>query len=114
MVIIICGPTGIDKTTVGIELAGTFGGAIISGDSMQIYQHNDTYRIIRAVVTIESTDKSISKYHQNHGFEDEPFNEFKMGLRRDREKLCERIDQRVVLMIQAGLVEEVKKLLAMG
>ncbi|MGD9363339.1 MAG: tRNA dimethylallyltransferase, partial [Desulfobacterales bacterium] len=41
-------------------------------------------------------------------------NAFKIGLRIDREKLHERIDQRVDLMIEAGLVEEVKKLLAMG
>ena len=40
-VIIICGPTGIGKTAVGIELAGKFGGEIISADSMQIYRHMD-------------------------------------------------------------------------
>ena len=40
-VIVICGPTGIGKTAVGIELAGTFGGEIISSDSMQIYRHMD-------------------------------------------------------------------------
>ena len=75
---------------------------------------NDSYRIIRALETIESSGKPISEHHQNHGFEDEPFNALKIGLRRDREKLYERIDHRVDLMIQAGLVEEVKKLLAMG
>ena len=32
----------------------------------------------------------------------------------DREKLYDRIDQRVDLMIEAGLVDEVKKLLGMG
>jgi tRNA dimethylallyltransferase len=75
---------------------------------------NDSYRIIRALETIESSGKTISEHHQNHGFENELFDAFKIGLRRDREKLYERIDQRVDLMIQAGLVEEVKKLLAMG
>jgi len=226
-VIVICGPTGIGKTTVGIHLAEKFGGEIIGADSMQIYRHmdigtakptleerrkvphhmvdivdpdedfdaaqyserartaiaelnrqghlpfavggtglyikamlhgifqsqpvdpkirnrlkqeleqggssclyehlkeidpdtagrlhpNDSYRIIRALETIESSDMSISKHHQNHGFEDEPFNTLKIGLRKDREKLYKRIDQRVDLMIQAGLVAEVKKLLAMG
>jgi tRNA dimethylallyltransferase len=75
---------------------------------------NDSYRIIRALETIESSGKTISEHHQSHGFEDQPFNALKIGLRRDREKLYERIDQRVDFMIQAGLVEEVKKLLAMG
>jgi len=226
-VIVICGPTGIGKTAVGIELARTFDGEIISADSMQIYRHmdigtakptpeelaqivhhmidivdpdedydavrfskqardriaeivnrglipfivggtglyikavlyglfqsepldpkirnrlkqelkqggssflyerlermdpetagrlhpNDSYRIIRALETIESSGKSISKHHQYHGFDEDQFNALKIGLRIDREKLYERIDQRVDLMIQAGLVEEVKKLLAMG
>ena len=40
-IIVICGPTGIGKTAVGIELAGMFGGEIISSDSMQIYRHMD-------------------------------------------------------------------------
>ena len=40
-VIIICGPTGIGKTAVGINLAEKFGGEIIGADSMQIYRHMD-------------------------------------------------------------------------
>jgi tRNA dimethylallyltransferase len=226
-VIIICGPTGIGKTAVGIELAGKFGGEIISADSMQIYRHmdigtakptpaelalithhmidivdpdedydavqfskqardriaeiingnripfivggtglyikallhglfqskpvepqirnrlkqeaeengsvflyerlkkidpaaasrihpNDSYRIIRALETIESSGKLISRHHQNHGFADDPFAALKIGLQMDRQNLYARIDNRVELMIAAGLVEEVEKLLSMG
>ena len=40
-VIVICGPTGIGKTTVGIRLAEKLGGEIISADSMQIYRYMD-------------------------------------------------------------------------
>jgi tRNA dimethylallyltransferase len=36
--IIICGPTGIGKTSIGIELAKHFGSVIISADSRQIYK----------------------------------------------------------------------------
>ncbi|RPH50919.1 MAG: tRNA (adenosine(37)-N6)-dimethylallyltransferase MiaA [Desulfobacteraceae bacterium] len=39
--IVICGPTGIGKTSAGIEAAETFGGEIISADSMQIYKRMD-------------------------------------------------------------------------
>ena len=226
-IIVICGPTGIGKTTVGIHLAEKFGGEIIGADSMQIYRHmdigtakptleerrrihhhmvdiadpdedfdavqfserarptiaalngrgrlsfivggtglyikallyglfqsepvdpiirhrlkreleqggssllyerleridpetagrlhpNDSYRIIRALETIESSGASISKHHQYHGFGDDQFNAFKIGLRIERERLYERIDRRVDVMIQTGLVEEVKNLLAMG
>jgi tRNA dimethylallyltransferase len=226
-VIVICGPTGIGKTAVGIELAGKFGGEIISADSMQIYRHmdigtakptpeelvqithhmidivnpdedydavqfskqardriavivnrglipfivggtglyikallhglfqskpvdsqirkrlkqeaeengngflferlkrmdpaaadrihpKDSYRIIRALETIESSGKTISEHHQNHGFADDPFTALKIGLQMDRQNLYVRIDDRVELMIEAGLVEEVTKLLEMG
>ena len=40
-VIVVCGPTGIGKTTAAIELAGAVGGEIISADSMQIYRYMD-------------------------------------------------------------------------
>jgi len=40
-IIIICGPTGIGKTSVGIQLAEKFGGDIIGADSMQIYRLMD-------------------------------------------------------------------------
>ena len=40
-VIVICGPTGIGKTSVGIRLAEQLGGDIISADSMQIYRYMD-------------------------------------------------------------------------
>ena len=75
---------------------------------------NDSYRIIRALETIESTGKSISELHQEHGFEEDPFDALNIGLQMDRRKLYARIDQRVDLMIEAGLVDEVKKLLGMG
>lgn len=226
-VIIICGPTGIGKTVVAIELAEKLGGEIISADSMQIYRYmdigtakptaeeqgrilhhmidivdpdedfdalefarmarekvmdlhhngvcpvvaggtglyikallqglfrtppadpeirkrlnlqaaeigssrlherlktvdpdtaarlhpNDTYRIIRALETFESTGKSISEHHQEHKFKDEPFIAFKIGLQRDRQMLYDRIDGRVDLMIEAGLVDEVNNLLGRG
>jgi tRNA dimethylallyltransferase len=38
-VIVICGPTGIGKTALAIDLAESFHGEIISADSMQIYRH---------------------------------------------------------------------------
>jgi tRNA dimethylallyltransferase len=226
-IIVLCGPTGIGKTAVGINLAEKFGGEIVSADSMQIYRHmdigtakptseecrrvphhmidivdpdedfdavqyselarrtiaalntqerlsfvvggtglyikallhglfqsepvdskirnrlkleleregsralhrrlektdpdaaarlhpNDSYRIIRALETIESSGKSISNHHREHGFQDASYHALKIGLRIDRTKLYARIDRRVDAMIQAGLMKEVKNLLAMG
>jgi tRNA dimethylallyltransferase len=39
--IIICGPTGIGKTSIGIRLAKKYAGEIISADSMQVYRYMD-------------------------------------------------------------------------
>lgn len=40
-IVVICGPTGVGKTAVGVELAGHFNGQIIGADSMQVYRHMD-------------------------------------------------------------------------
>ncbi|MFB1049493.1 tRNA (adenosine(37)-N6)-dimethylallyltransferase MiaA [Paraliobacillus sp. JSM ZJ581] len=40
-VVTVVGPTGVGKTSLSIEIAKTFDGEIISGDSMQIYQGMD-------------------------------------------------------------------------
>ncbi len=40
-IIVICGPTGIGKTSFAIHLARKFNGEIIGADSMQIYKHMD-------------------------------------------------------------------------
>ena len=40
-VLVICGPTGIGKTTAAVAAAEAFGGEIISADSMQVYRFMD-------------------------------------------------------------------------
>jgi len=40
-IVVICGPTGVGKTSVGIEMAIAFKGEIVSADSMQIYRYMD-------------------------------------------------------------------------
>jgi len=40
-IVILCGPTGIGKTSVAIECASAIGGEIISADSMQVYRRMD-------------------------------------------------------------------------
>jgi tRNA dimethylallyltransferase len=226
-IIVVCGPTGIGKTAAAIEIAETFGGEIISADSMQVYRlmdigtakptaeekariphhlvdivapdedfdaarfaslarplifalnrrnklpvvaggtglyvkalihglsqarpaapeirrklkeeaasqgtsalharlgridpqaaarihPNDGFRIIRALETYEVTGRPISDHHCKHGFAESPFRALKIGLTMDRKALYERINQRVDLMIAAGLLVEVKGLLGKG
>lgn len=40
-IIVVCGPTGIGKTSAAIEIAEAFGGEIVGADSMQVYRYMD-------------------------------------------------------------------------
>lgn len=75
---------------------------------------NDAYRIIRALEVLAMTGKAISGLHKAHGFNDHPFVVLKIGLHIPREILYDRINKRVDSMIDHGLLNEVKGLLAMG
>jgi len=75
---------------------------------------NDIYRVIRALEVYIITGSPISEYQQSHGFCEAPFDAFKIGLNIERKALYEQINRRVEKMIDKGLIEEVRGLLAMG
>ena len=79
----------------------------------KIHPH-DTFRIVRALEIYEITGHPISAYHQEHQLAPPLFDVLKIGLSRQREVLYERINRRVDLMIEEGLVDEVKSLLKRG
>lgn len=64
-------------------------------------------RIIRAVEVCLSTGKPFSSFHQNIQ-QKRPFEIIKIGLNTDRQELYHKIDQRVDLMMEQGLLEEAK------
>ncbi|QBQ42318.1 tRNA (adenosine(37)-N6)-dimethylallyltransferase MiaA [Sphingobacterium psychroaquaticum] len=68
-------------------------------------------RVIRALEVFEATGQPISSF-QVSGGADRTFNTITIGLNMPREALYERINLRVDKMIDAGLVEEVKRLFA--
>ena len=74
----------------------------------------DTYRLVRALEVYELTGKTISDHHRTHRFQERPFRVLKIGLDLDRDLLYERINQRVDAMLEAGFIDEVKKLLSRG
>ena len=75
---------------------------------------NNLVRVIRALEVYELTGKPISALQQQWKMEEPryPFRAF--GLDMPREVLYRRIEDRVDLMVEAGLVEEVKGLLDRG
>lgn len=226
-IIVICGPTGIGKTSFAISVAQRFNGEIIGADSMQIYQHlnigtakpdpeelklaqhhlvdfidpkdnfdagmyvkaadtaiekifakgklpivaggtglyikallyglfrsnpvcektvsqltlelkkngseklhntlkqcdpvaankihpNDSFRVIRALEVYQTTGQKISDQQTTHNPENQRYTGFKIGLKMDREKLYKRINQRVDIMLDQGLLKEVTSLVENG
>ena len=222
-IVIICGPTGIGKTSIAIELAKKNNAEIISADSMQIYKHmnigtakptkserqivkhhlvdfilptedfdafkfakiakkkvcelyvdkkksfivggtglyiksllyglpkignvskksiemlekkslkslynelksidakaikkihpNDKYRIIRALSVYKNNSKTLSSFQETNKFKAPLFDALKIGIKIERDILYKRINQRVDMMIEEGLVDEVKKLFSYG
>jgi tRNA dimethylallyltransferase len=75
---------------------------------------NNVKRVIRALEVYEFTKKPISEHQKESTKEPPPFQYLVFILNMDREELYKRIDKRVDIMIEAGLVEEVKSLLRMG
>lgn len=67
-------------------------------------------RLIRALEVCIYTGKPFSSYRTSTA-RSRPFDTLKIGLTMDREKLYERINRRVELMMEAGLLEEVRSLL---
>ncbi|MDB4902510.1 MAG: miaA [Mucilaginibacter sp.] len=71
---------------------------------------NNPQRIIRALQVYQSTGNPFSSY-RNSKINERPFNIIKLGLNLPREILYQRINQRVDLMLQQGLLEEARLLL---
>ncbi|MFV1883908.1 MAG: tRNA (adenosine(37)-N6)-dimethylallyltransferase MiaA [Balneola sp.] len=70
-------------------------------------------RIIRALDVWMQTAKPFSSFHQKEELT-LPENTLVFGLHHPREKLYERINQRVEIMIKRGLIEEVESILNKG
>jgi len=75
---------------------------------------NDSVRVIRALEVLDQTGESITVKQKKHSFHDTPYRTFKIGLQIERGELKRRIEARADKMMTAGLLDEVKNVLAMG
>ena len=75
---------------------------------------NNIKRVARALEFYYLTGKKLSTHNAEEKERKSPYNTSFIVLNMDRERLYERIDRRVDIMMENGLVDEVKKLLGMG
>lgn len=75
---------------------------------------NDRRRIIRGIEVYRLTGNTLSALKKIQQKKPARYHALKIGLTREREELYQRINKRVDLMIEQGLLREVKKLLNAG
>lgn len=86
----------------------------IDAETSEKLHPNDVKRVIRAIEIYEQSGVTMGEYNKNFRTEVEDYNLYMIGLNMDRAKLYERINLRVDLMMEAGLLEEVKSLIEKG
>ena len=75
---------------------------------------NNVKRVIRALEYYHLTGKPISEHNETEQQKESPYNFAYFVLTDDRDNLYARIEKRVDIMLQNGLLDEVKKLKEMG
>lgn len=79
--------------------------------AMKKISPNDFKRITRILEIYEATGKNKTEQEAESRLNEIPYNYKVFAINYDREKLYERINKRVDIMIERGLIEEVKNLL---
>ena len=83
---------------------------LIDPEAIKKISHNDKKRIFRILEIYKSTGKNKTQLEIESRKKKPEYDYLLFGITMDREKLYERINLRVDLMIKDGLVEEVKNL----
>ena len=84
----------------------------IDPESTLIIPKQNIKRVIRAIEFYELHHKKISDHNKEQQKRETPYNLAYFVLNRDRSLLYEKIDKRVDIMIENGLVDEVKDLIS--
>ena len=76
--------------------------------------YNNRKRVIRALEFYKETGIPISEHNEKESKRISPYNFEYFVLNDDRQKLYDRIDRRIDIMLEAGLLDEVKLLVSEG
>ena len=82
--------------------------------SAEAIHANNVKRVIRAIEFYRQTGRRISEHNETEREKSSAYDSHYFVLTDKRERLYANIDRRVDLMLEEGLVDEVKELLAMG
>lgn len=77
----------------------------LDSEHWKIVDRNNPRRVIHALEICIQTGKTYTSFRSNT-IKERPFNIIKVGLNRDRDELYNRINQRVLDMIEEGMIEE--------
>ena len=86
----------------------------VDPESAEAIHENNSKRVIRALEYFKKTGRKISEHNKEQHQRTSPYDFKYFVLTDDREVLYSRIDRRVDQMIEDGLEDEVKELLAMN
>ena len=82
--------------------------------SYESIHENNVKRVIRAIEYYHTCNEPISAHNEKERSRTSPYNFAYFVLNDDRANLYSRIDKRVDIMVEKGLIDEVKRLKAMG
>ena len=82
--------------------------------SYETIHENNVKRVIRALEYYKQTNEPISKHNEEEKKKESPYNFAYFVLNDVRENLYSRIDKRVDIMMEAGLLDEIKALKKRG
>ncbi len=75
---------------------------------------NNLVRVVRTLEVVETTGETMAVHHERSRAEPSPWHFIIVGLLPERERLYERINRRVEVMIAQGLEAEVRRLMDAG
>lgn len=86
----------------------------VDPESAEKIHENNVKRVIRALEFYKKTSMKISKHNEAESQKESPYNFEYFVLNDDRQKLYDRIDRRIDIMLADGLLDEVRSLVDEG
>lgn len=103
--------------TLAAEHGNSYIHAMLAGvdpESAEKIHENNVKRVIRALEFYKKTCTKISEHNEAESQKESPYNFEYFVLNDDRQKLYDRIDRRIDIMLEDGLLDEVRSLVDEG